>query len=270
MQNKYVADVGDFGKYGLLRALTEPGYGSDRQFKLGVNWYLVPDESHNNDGKYIGYLEKSDVNDVKFRACDPYLYDSLQFLIKYRSRDIQEVIDLQILPEGTEYFSAPLSFADILGTTRRETARYIRSNWLDRAFRTLAKTELVFVDPDNGLDTRTRPEDRGGPKYVFYDELKPYANAGQSLVIYHHLARQKKGMQQIEDRAANLQQHLNRPVLAMWYHRGTARAFFVVPAADHYDDLRQKLMEFSRSKWSQHFDLVDFSRFYFTPDELSC
>jgi hypothetical protein len=24
--------------------------------RLGVNWYLVPDEGHNADGKYVAYL----------------------------------------------------------------------------------------------------------------------------------------------------------------------------------------------------------------------
>ena len=50
MQNRYAGDVGDFGKLGMLRALAQ----SD--LKVGVNWYLVPDENHNDDGKHIGYL----------------------------------------------------------------------------------------------------------------------------------------------------------------------------------------------------------------------
>ena len=37
MQNRYVGDIGDFGKYGLLRALYH-----GRQ--LGVAWYLCPDD----------------------------------------------------------------------------------------------------------------------------------------------------------------------------------------------------------------------------------
>ena len=48
MQDRYVGDVGDFGKYGLLRALC----GGD--LTLGVVWYLYPDEEANNDGDDIG------------------------------------------------------------------------------------------------------------------------------------------------------------------------------------------------------------------------
>ena len=49
MQNRYAGDVGDFGKLGLLRGLTSS------QLDIGVNWYLTPDESHNANGKHIGY-----------------------------------------------------------------------------------------------------------------------------------------------------------------------------------------------------------------------
>ena len=45
MQNRYAGDVGDFGKYGLLRTLCrEPPLLS-----LGVVWYLVSDEQGDQD-----------------------------------------------------------------------------------------------------------------------------------------------------------------------------------------------------------------------------
>ncbi|MER2151846.1 MAG: hypothetical protein ABS900_09550 [Candidatus Limivicinus sp.] len=59
MQNRYTGDIGDFGKMGLLRSLQETG------LSIGVNWYLVPNESHNEDGRYVQYLE-----DPAFRGCD--------------------------------------------------------------------------------------------------------------------------------------------------------------------------------------------------------
>ena len=38
MQNRYVGDIGDYLKLGILRALS-PGY------HLGVAWWLFPDEA---------------------------------------------------------------------------------------------------------------------------------------------------------------------------------------------------------------------------------
>jgi hypothetical protein len=53
MQNRYTGDVGDFLKLGILRKLM-PGY------RLGVAWWLYPDETHNKDGRHIGYLRRPD------------------------------------------------------------------------------------------------------------------------------------------------------------------------------------------------------------------
>lgn len=62
--------IGDFGKYGLLRCI------SKTNLTLGVNWYLAPDESHNADGKHITYLNNN--NDRYF---DKELFDILKDII---------------------------------------------------------------------------------------------------------------------------------------------------------------------------------------------
>ena len=51
MKNQYVGDIGDYGKYALLRTLIA------KEYSMGVNWYLTPDDG-NTDGKYTDYLKK--------------------------------------------------------------------------------------------------------------------------------------------------------------------------------------------------------------------
>ena len=41
MKNQYVGDIGDFGKYSMLRAFIDAG------IKVGVNWYLTEDDGSN-------------------------------------------------------------------------------------------------------------------------------------------------------------------------------------------------------------------------------
>lgn len=54
MQDRYTGDIGDFAKYGLLR------YILDRvDMTLGINWYLVPDEAHNEAKTLILLLVSS-------------------------------------------------------------------------------------------------------------------------------------------------------------------------------------------------------------------
>jgi hypothetical protein len=60
MQDRYAGDIGDFVKLGLLRAIS-PGYA------LGLAWYHVPDEGHNDDGRHIGYTAQPET----YSALDP-------------------------------------------------------------------------------------------------------------------------------------------------------------------------------------------------------
>jgi hypothetical protein len=50
VKNSYVGDIGDFGKYGLLRILGKTG------LSLGVVWHLTPDEQEHEDGRFTDYL----------------------------------------------------------------------------------------------------------------------------------------------------------------------------------------------------------------------
>ncbi len=131
MQHRYVGDVGDFGKFGLLRVLG--GLGTDRVLKIGVVWYLYPDEGHNSDGKHIGYLRK---RDRIFRDCDEALFDKLRELLFDENgliaanRDLAAVETAGLLPDGAIFFSKPLSYAK----TQTNRARLaLRNDWMAEA-----------------------------------------------------------------------------------------------------------------------------------------
>jgi len=94
MQNRYVGDVGDFGKYGLLRNI------SKSNLTIGINWYLTPDESGNEDGKHISYLQKED-----YRKCDNDLHNSLNEIILQNQRNIESVEKINIIPNYTMFYS---------------------------------------------------------------------------------------------------------------------------------------------------------------------
>src|SRR4030042_3291020 len=92
MQTRYVGDVGDFGKYGLLRALCLPDADGDKGLSLGVVWHLVPDEKKGNDGTYIDYLEEdAGQNGARLRRCDPSLYDAIRRIVHSEQRGVLSV-----------------------------------------------------------------------------------------------------------------------------------------------------------------------------------
>jgi len=64
MQNRYVADIGDYGKYGLLSFICK-----NTGLHLGVNWYLVNPEE-------VGENENSDGNKTQYLKSEKYMkYD---------------------------------------------------------------------------------------------------------------------------------------------------------------------------------------------------
>lgn len=116
----------------------------------------------------------------------------------------------------------------------------------------------MFADPDNGLEPRAgMPRQRlTGPKYTYFDELIPYLDRGQSLVVYHHLHRSLAHEGQVRDRLSQVEERLSR-AFALRFHPGTGRVFFVVPSESHWGVLRERAARLVRHRcWSRHFTLV--------------
>jgi hypothetical protein len=257
MQNRYVADIGDFGKYGLLRSLTGASATppSGQRLRLGVAWYLHPDESHNADGKYTGYLNPTQSNRTRFRACDPDLYDALKLLVDANHRNVVGVRESRILPDNTTFHEDELSYARYLARAKRQATRH---RWLESALEATVNADLVFVDPDNGISATADPLRKTGPKFVYAGDLNQFVQRGQSLVIYHHLGRQGTAEQQIERVSEYLRLNLGLPDVpeAIRYRRGTARAYFLIMQPTHRPTLEENLSSILRGPWQQHFQLV--------------
>ena len=257
MQNRYVGDIGDFGKYGLLRALTGLRAASTDgvAMPLGVVWYMYPDETHNSDGKYTTYLSRSAANHGKFRVCDPELYEELRKLVVTGNRHISGVRESRILPDNTAYFERCLFFTPGLPRCSRQK---LRAEWIQGALETTSNADIIFVDPDNGITENANCLRKYGPKYVFLEDLRRFFERGQSLVVYHHLGRRGTAMQQVQRWAESLKLNLQLPHMpwSLWYHRGTARVYFVAAQEQHAFVLHNRLAHFRDGPWRAHFDFV--------------
>ena len=257
MQNRYVGDIGDFGKYGLLRALTgfQTAQLESQRLRLGVAWYIYPDESHNADGKYTGYLHPTQANRASFRACDPQLYDALKRLVDTGERHVSAVRESRILPNDTAFHEGSLFYPRSMTRAKRQATR---DQWLESALEATVNAELVFVDPDNGISATSDPLRKTGPKFVYTGDLDSFIQRGQSLVIYHHLGRQGTAEQQIERVSEHLRLNMGLPAVpqVVRYRRGTARAYFLIMQPKHRPTLEENLLSFLRSPWQQHFQMV--------------
>ena len=260
MQNRYVGDIGDFGKYYLLKSLCM-GNKNEQDFSIGVVWYLVPDENHNDDGKHIRYLDQNDSNLRRFRDGDPALYDSLSKIVNAGRRDIKLIRESKVLPDNTVFYEEPLSFEGMPNNTpaaRNNRVNY-RKNWISQAYEMTLGCDLLFVDPDNGLEVNSvKSHHKTGPKYTYFEELIPFVNRGQSLVICHHLCRSGPAEVQVEERLEQLKKKLKVDnIYPLLYKRGTLRTFFIVPSPQHAELLKERAIPLTQIiPWKEHFSML--------------
>ena len=158
MQNRYVGDIGDYVKLGILRALS-PGH------HVGVAWWLYPDEGHNRDGRHIGYLSQP----ARWRHFDPDLFDALHQIVSYGQRNVQALEAANLLP-------CPIFASEVIPTGGPiMQRRRARQAWFQVVQQTLEAAELVFLDPDNGLEP------------IGFSH--GYANAGKSILLSEDTCR---------------------------------------------------------------------------------
>ena len=169
MKNQYIGDIGDYGKYGLLRFLSNHG------IIIGINWYLTEDDK-SSDGKFIEYLKKP-----ADRVYDPELYDALQE-IAFRSDKTVKMIEDSGMIQGAEFFG------EILNTNRLEAKarKWTRRTWFNNSTLMLQDAELIFADPDNGISFTKTVQTKDGEKFIFPDEVCEYYHSGKNVVFYCH------------------------------------------------------------------------------------
>jgi hypothetical protein len=249
MQDRYVGDVGDFGKYGLLRSLAPA-------LSLGVVWYLTPDEDHNDDGNDISYLNPTPLNLVMYRECNPDLYDALGRIVRGAERFVTSVSEECVLPEGTVFYGDNLTYEGMPANTPATIAARLahRRVWVDQALDTTQDCDIVFLDPDNGMQVpSTKSHEKKGPKFVYFEEVQPYLDRGQSVIVYQHRDHTTLP-EQMRRVCAGLRAHVrNRgQIIALHYYPGSGRTFIVIPAADHETHLTKRISRFMHSQWSRH------------------
>ena len=219
-----------------------------------VLWYLVPDESHTKDGRHIDYLEPTPANRARFRACDPELYDRLGELVRAGRRSVSAVPERLLLPAGTAYHTEPLDFS----RAPRPARAALRQRWLAAAIDVAAGADVVFLDPDNGLEVGCDACDNAGPKYAFYEDLSGISPA-QTLIVYQHATRNGGFEEQLEARMNDLARCRRLPrenLLAMRWRRVSPRAFIFAVADSHRAEILGRLRTMVAGPWGGNFDLV--------------
>ncbi len=162
MQERYLGDSHDFLKYALLRHLKQ-----SLNVRIGVNWYLTDpelvDKPGNNDGEKRHHLKQSD-----WRKIDPDLFEVIQRFEVPAFRKLENIAAWNILPNDTAYYETPVPVLD-------------RAKWQQQSHQVLENSDLIFLDPDNGLEVKSMTV-RTAPKYALFREAADYVRAGKTVI----------------------------------------------------------------------------------------
>ena len=172
MKNQYFGDINDYKKYSLLRLLSGRG-----QIRTTICWVLTEDDGR-SDGSRIKYLEKPE----QWRDYDQTVFEHLRENVLIKGmRDVSIIERGDILPNCSFY---------------REYVHdddSLRYKFFEGFCDFARGTDLVFFDPDNGLEVKSVPRGkRGSSKYIYLDEIELSYRSGHSLLIYQHFPRKPR------------------------------------------------------------------------------
>ena len=182
MRHNFVNDIGDYAKYALLRALCSSGQA---EIRLGFIWYLTDHEERNGDGRRRPHLSQDG-----WQNLDPELLTTMRQIegtLGGPNRLNVGLIEASgILPAGTAYFSEAIP--RVQGSVKQRVSE--RTSWFERAQKAVANCDLVFLDPDNGLEVRSVPLTSPlAGKYATVPEIAALLENAAGVVLYQHGSR---------------------------------------------------------------------------------
>ena len=153
MKNQYVADINDYNKYLLLSDFSKV------YDVIDVCWMLT-DDDYGRDGAKTKYLFDES------KRKDTLIYDYLKGLVISNVKNVRAIENGKIIPVRKYYHKiqeipAPPDLP-----------------------------ELLFLDPDNGLEVKsTPPNSPNSERYVYYSDIKPIIEQGCDVLVYQHYPR---------------------------------------------------------------------------------
>ena len=159
MRDHYVGDISDLLKFSLLRQLV----ANDRS--LGIAWYYHPDVDNAKDGAHNTWQ-----GDPRWRELDRHVRDSLCGLPE---RSVAALEAALAWPAGVRYHRDPVN-AD-------------RVAWANAKRQHLQNSDLVFLDPDNGLGNTD--------KHASLEEVRMLLSLGKAVAFITFPKRQNHAIQ---------------------------------------------------------------------------
>lgn len=235
MKNQYFGDINDYRKYGLLRTIFRVS-----KFRTLVAWMLTPDDG-STDGKFTKYLSEPE----KWSKYDPDLFLRLSHILCAHSERKVAHIEGAGLLENTEYYSrfVPDNAAD-------------RDAWFTELLYKSKSCNFVFLDPDNGLEIKSKPYGRkNSSKFLFWGEVEALWKSGNSLLIYQHFIRENR-INFIQRMIETLNEKTNRSFVEAF---STPHVVFLLALQPRHHLIHEGIVESVQENWPEqimHWELI--------------
>jgi hypothetical protein len=169
MKNQYFADINDYLKYGILRAI------ANSKIKICLCWMLTEDDNRHDGGK-IQYIQDSD----KWRRYDPGLFDVMKWSIEKNIRSTDVAEKKCLIPNATYHQT-------LLADDRDEREQYFK-DLTDIS----TASDLIFFDADNGMEVKSvKKGNKNSSKYLYWDEVERFAD-NHSILVFQYFPRTKR------------------------------------------------------------------------------
>jgi hypothetical protein len=190
VRNQFFGDINDYHKYGLLRALSGNG-----DLKIGLCWMLTPDNG--SHGGKIGYLRDA----AHWQSFDDKLFAKLHDWVVVRNeRDIaliEQCNEVCKLLPSAKYHRLPLP-----------EAKDDRQSYFAKMLHKFEGLDLLFFDPDNGLEVLSKPyKSKPSRKHIYFRELKAAFERGHSILVIQFFPFQKR-VEYINNRVGELKRRI--------------------------------------------------------------
>lgn len=242
MKNQFVADVNDFYKYGMLRAIHNKIGGT-----LGIWWMLTNDDAK-AAGMNLAYLN----NDI-FRRIDGELFDELKKIriefkqinngdVKFdvKTRNITKIEESNIFKDvrfwPNDHSEKPENRARKSHKILEEPHKRIIN--LHEMLSHFKGCSFIFADPDNGIEVKTGPKKE---RYIRWHEIRDLYHGGHSVISYQHANLGEPAQKTGESKSKLLSSLLNTSVEHCIF--GSV-IFFIIPRDNHRSDMIEGMNDF--------------------------
>jgi hypothetical protein len=267
MKVQYFGDKHDFRKYALLRKLAGEG-----DFRIGICWMLTEDDAR-TDGGMRAYLDEGKPR--AWRIIDGDLYELLMPVSRktladkgLRSPTYEHFTSIERngLIKGAVYFNDYLTHSahhevindkHLQGTVNdtriRRYFQKVVDLFSDGGSNGNTSPDLIFIDPDNGLDVPSCPITyQKSYKYLYLQEAQKLFSGGKSLLIYQHFPFIKKDVF-VPHAVKRLSDFLGGCIVKAFE---TPNVLFLAAVQPKHELRLQKVLDFVAREWPRKEKLV--------------